>query len=104
MDEKLEKIYFLPGDIVVLKHENIYDKPNMLVTEIVTSRLNQCYNPPNMVYYGNISATNTNIATQSVVLRGIKCGWFDLNHVWREQIFSTKDLIKLENIGYEEDV
>lgn len=37
MENNITKIYFIPGDVVILKHD-LYNKPLMLVTEVVTSR------------------------------------------------------------------
>lgn len=66
-----EKVYFIPGNVVTLKHD-IPNKPKMLVTEVVTSK---------------IKSQNT--------FKGIKCIWFTLNEELQESVFSTKDLIKI---------
>jgi uncharacterized protein YodC (DUF2158 family) len=66
-----EKIFFIPGNLVTLKHE-IPNKPTMLVTEIVTSKI-KSDNP----------------------LRGIRCIWFTEAGKLQEYVFSTKDLMKL---------
>lgn len=69
---ELEKIYFAPGDIVILKHEEI-NSPIMMVQEKVSRSYKQ-----------GDSVVN--------IFKGIKCRWFDKNYVLQEAIFSSKDL------------
>ena len=38
MENNISKIYFIPGDLVILKHD-LDNKPIMLVTEVVTSKI-----------------------------------------------------------------
>lgn len=75
MNEKIyqenEKIFFIPGNVVTLKHD-IPNKPIMLVTEVVTSK----------------------IKTQNT-FRGIRCIWFTTTAELQESVFSTKDLVKI---------
>lgn len=68
----LDKIYFSPGDIVVLKHEELLS-PIMVVQEKVSRSYKQGENVVN-------------------IFKGIKCRWFDKNLVLQEAIFSSKDL------------
>lgn len=73
MENKLDidKVFFIPGNIVTLKH-NLPNKPIMLVTEVVTSK---------------IKSQNT--------FKGIRCIWFTSDTKLQESVFSTKDLIKI---------
>ena len=71
-----DKIYFQPGDIVELK-QNIPNKPRMIVYKIERSIIK---NDENKNY-----------------LRGCKVRWFTNTGQLQEAIFSTKDLIKIEN-------
>lgn len=74
-----EKIYFVPGDIVTIKHP-LPNKPNkMLVCEKVER---------------SIKLQDGKIETSFV---GIKCRWFNVNQELQEAIFSTKDLIHVNN-------
>lgn len=69
-----EKIFFNAGQIVRLKHDNLENVPNMMVTEKVSR---------SMIKNGE----------KETIFMGIKCRWFDKNGVLQEAIFSTKDLI-----------
>lgn len=77
MNNMLEKIFFNPGEIVILKHD-LPNKPFMYVVEKVTK-----------IY-------NKNQESPYVQFVGIRCRWFDSNHVLREAVFSSKDL---EHVG-----
>ena len=77
-----EKIYFIPGNVVTLKHD-IPNKPIMLVTEVVTSKI---MSNPN--YWGGQQETRQ-------YFKGIRCVWFTTNLEMQESIFSTKDLVKV---------
>ncbi|MGL4372519.1 MAG: hypothetical protein ACRCS6_01965 [Turicibacter sp.] len=93
-NKSIEKIYFVPGNLVIVKH-GLENKPIMLVTEIVTSRIVI----PTVTTWGGVgysSDATSPVVKQACSFRGIRCGWFDRNSVWQEQIFSTKDLIKVE--------
>ena len=70
-----EKIYFNPGDLVMVRQEALENKPVMYVLEKITRNI----------------TTKDGIADN--VFLGIKTRWFDKNQVLREAIFSTKDLI-----------
>lgn len=72
MLNEIEKIFFAPGDLVVLKHEELRS-PVMLVQEKITRQFKQ----------GDETCN---------VFKGFKCRWFDKNNVLQEAIFSTKDL------------
>lgn len=68
-----EKIYFIAGDIVEIKHD-IENKPKMFITDKIVK---------------SIKDKDGNIEN---VFLGLKCKWFDKNQVLHEAIFSTKDL------------
>ena len=70
-----EKIYFNPGDLVMVRHESLENRPVMYVLEKITRNI----------------TTKDGIADN--VFLGIKTRWFDKNGVLREAIFSTKDLM-----------
>ena len=76
MENNVTKIYFIPGDIVILKHD-LDNKPIMLVTEVVTSRF--LTSPLNMNGYSDLTEKN-----HKNYFKGIRCGWFDADQVWRE--------------------
>lgn len=71
-----DKTYFSPGDVVQLK-QNIPNKPTMIVYRIERSIIK---NDDDKNY-----------------LRGCRVRWFTTNGQLQEAIFSTKDLIKIEN-------
>lgn len=73
MTDELSKIFFAPGDLVVLKHEEL-KSPVMLVQEKITRQFKQGDEICN-------------------IFKGFKCRWFDKNNVLQEAIFSTKDLM-----------
>ena len=60
-----EKVFFMPGDLVTLK-QDIPNKPTMLV-----------------------------VKKEDQTLKGIRCRWFTKDGVLQEEVFNTKDLIKL---------
>jgi uncharacterized protein YodC (DUF2158 family) len=62
-----EKVYFIPGNIVTLKHA-LPNAPTMLVQEVVNNKN---------------------------AFKGIKCIWFTTGQNIQEAIFSTKDLVKI---------
>lgn len=74
--ESDDKIYFVPGNLVKVKH-NLPNSPVMMVTEIKRN------------YYikNNTQSSNNNL------LRGIKVRWFTDNGFLQEATFSTKDLV-----------
>jgi hypothetical protein len=73
-----DRIYFAPGDIVKLRHENISYRPAMYVVEKISR-----------------SIVNKNGDRENVFI-GIKTRWFSNDYKLQEAIFSTKDLIHYE--------
>lgn len=73
MNIEQEKIFFVAGDIVEVRH-NIDNKPRMFVTDKITK---------------SIKDKDGNIEN---IFLGLKCKWYDKNQVLHEAIFSTKDL------------
>lgn len=73
MNIEQEKIFFVAGDIVEVRH-NIENKPKMFVTDKITK---------------SIKDKDGNVEN---VFLGLKCKWYDKNQVLHEAIFSTKDL------------
>lgn len=73
MNKEKEKIYFNPGDIVIVKQHDMMDYA------------------PRMVVVGPISKRFKNEG-DDIELRGIQCRWFTKNLELQECIFSTKDL------------
>lgn len=71
------RVYFNPGDIVTIRHD-IENKPTMFVVEKCTR-----------------SMYNKETNEKENIFLGIKCRWFDKNHVMQEGLFSTKDLLKV---------
>ena len=67
-----EKVYFMPGDLVTLKQDVPY-KPIMLVVKKET-----------YIY-----------KKEDQSLKGIRCRWFTKDGALQEEVFNTKDLIKL---------
>lgn len=76
MNNEVEKVFFAPGDCVVLRHEDI-ESPIMYVVEKVSKTYKQGDEMIN-------------------IFKGIKCRWFDKNMVLQEAVFSSKDLKFLE--------
>ena len=68
-----DKIYFTPGQLVILKHD-LPNKPIMMVVRKETSIFKN---------------------TGDNILRGIRCRWFTTDGTLQEAIFNTKDLIKV---------
>lgn len=68
-----EKIYFVAGDLVEVRHE-IENKPKMFVTDKIIKSIKD--------KDGNVES----------IFLGLKCKWYDKNQVLHEAIFSTKDL------------
>lgn len=77
MENNISKIYFIPGDLVILKHD-LDNKPIMLVTEVVTSKI---LNPSCLNINGYTQINEKNYKNH---FKGIRCGWFDGNQIWRE--------------------
>ena len=69
------KIFFQPGNVVTLK-QDIPNKPKMIVQRVERSLIK---NTEGKEY-----------------LRGIKCRWYSTDMKLQEAVYSTKDLILLE--------
>ena len=70
-----DKVYVMPGDLVTIK-QNLPNKPVMIVVKKET------------YIYKNKEDQN---------LKGIRCRWFTTDGLLQEEVWNTKDLIKLEN-------
>ena len=73
---ELDKVYFMPGDIVQLK-QNIPNKPTMIVVKKKTLTIKPK------------DEDKTNF------LQGMLCMWFTANGELCKDVFNTKDLKKL---------
>ena len=71
-----EKIYLMPGDMVTLKQE-LPNKPVMMVVKKKTLTI------------------KPKEGEQSNYFQGILCRWFTSTGELQEEVFNTKDLIKL---------
>lgn len=71
-----EKIYFQPGDIVQMK-QNVPNKPKMVVVRIERSIMKD--------------------KEGKDYLRGVRCRWYSSDQKLQEAVFSTKDLILINN-------
>lgn len=69
--EQAKTRFFLPGDLVTIKH-NIPDKPVMIVVKKVVKRFKS-----------------------DNFFQGILCQWFSKDLKLQEHVFNTKDLMKL---------
>ena len=81
--EEQDKVYFNPGDIVIVKHEELENRPIMLVTDTKKS------------HFSNEEMVNTKIGMRKFnrpTLKGIVCRQFNANGSVEEAIFNTKDL------------
>jgi len=74
-----EKVYYLPGDLCTVKH-NIPNKPTMVVKKKITKMIRP---GPSEI--------------KKDFLQGIVCYWFTETSEYQENIFSTKDLKKINN-------
>lgn len=72
MLNEIEKVFFVPGDLVVIKYEEL-KSPIMLVQEKITRQFKQKEELCN-------------------VFKGMRCIWFDNNNTLQTAVFSTKDL------------
>lgn len=68
-----DKIFLKPGDVVTLKQCNLMFSPKMLVLRKETKLFKDGSN-----------------------LKGIRCRWFTDSGLLQEAVFSTKDLILIE--------
>lgn len=71
-------IYFNPGDVVQLK-QDIPNKPIMIVVKKETSLFKH----------------DRKVDDKRPILKGIRCRWFTTSGELQENVFNTKDLIKL---------
>ena len=81
MMENLEedKVYFNAGDVVQLK-QDIPNKPTMIVVKKETSLFKH---------------DSKRLEDKHPILKGIRCRWFTSTGELQENVFNTKDLIKL---------
>lgn len=81
MMENLEedKVYFNAGDVVQLK-QDIPNKPTMIVVKKETSLFKH---------------DSKRLEDKRPILKGIRCRWFTSTGELQENVFNTKDLIKL---------
>ena len=73
---ELNKIYFMPGDVVELK-QDIPNKPTMIVVKKKTLTI------------------KPSDGDKSEFFQGMLCMWFTSDGLYQEKVFSTKDLIKI---------
>lgn len=71
-------IYFNPGDIVQLK-QDIPNKPIMIVVKKETSLFKH----------------DRKADDKRPILKGIRCRWFTITGELQENVFNTKDLVKI---------
>ena len=69
------KVFFNPGDRVIVRH-SLDNRPEMYVVEKMVK-------------------TFKNKESIESVFTGIKCRWFNTNQELQEAVFSTKDLIHI---------
>lgn len=74
-----DKVYFNAGDVVQLKQE-IPNKPTMIVVKKETSLFKH---------------DSKRLEDKRPILKGIRCRWFTSTGELQENVFNTKDLIKL---------
>ena len=75
-DKKLaedDKLFYRPGDIVILRHEEISNRVPMYIVEKVTRQFKK-----------EDSIENAFV--------GFRCRWYDKSLALQEAVFSTKDL------------
>ena len=70
---KTEKIYFVPGDVVTIRHK-VANKPEMVVKAKESK----------VVKHDDASH-----------FLGIRCFWFTVNGELQEAVFNTKDLVHI---------
>lgn len=71
-------VYFNPGDLVQLK-QDLPNKPIMIVVKKETSLFKH----------------NRKDDDKKPILKGIRCRWFTSTGELQENVFNTKDLVKL---------
>lgn len=73
-----ERVYFTPGDVVIVRHEQLDNRPVMYVVEKISR-----------------SIVNKDGDRENVFM-GIRTRWFSEDGKLQEATFSTKDLIHYE--------
>lgn len=68
-----DKFFYKPGDIVILRHEELGNRVPMYIVEKVTRQFKK-----------------EDVVENSFI--GFRCRWYDKNLALQEAIFSTKDL------------
>lgn len=79
LQETLDKIYFRPGDVVMVRHD-IEHRPRMVVKSKSTFVL-------------DTKVVSTIPNKQAVHFHGMTCYWFSSQGEYMEKTFNTKDLI-----------
>ena len=79
--EEREKVFFIPGDVVTLRHD-VPNKPIMIVKDKETKMIK-----PSKDSEDKISKS---------FFKGIRCFWFSTAGVLQEEVFNTKDLVKVK--------
>lgn len=69
-----EMKYYVPGDVVVLKHKELNSPVMLIVDKVTRTFLNKDTNESNSTFVG------------------MKCKWFTKDGAIQESVFSTKDL------------
>jgi len=83
------KIYFNPGEPVMIKHDELYFRPVMIVLgkKSVTEDAASQFTPS--------EGSSLRQESKKVSLLGIECFWFDQNMCYHTHVFNTKDLVHI---------
>lgn len=73
-----DKVYFVPGDIVIVRHKELENRPAMYVVEKVSKTF-----------------INKESSERESIFTGLRCRWFSKDGELQEAVFSTKDLIHI---------
>lgn len=73
-----DKVYFVPGDIVTIRHEELENRPTMYIVEKVTKTI-----------------INKESTEKGNLFIGVRCRWFSKDGKLQEAVFSTKDLVHI---------
>lgn len=84
----MDKIFYYPGDVVTLKQEIPY-KPIMIVIKRKTSH----FKPVKPFKIEGVDEKNF---TDDPYFIGMECMWFTKDGLIQKEIFSTKDLVKVD--------
>lgn len=79
--EEREKVFFIPGDVVTLRHD-VPNKPIMIVKDKETKMIKP--------------AKDSEDKISKSFFKGIRCFWFSTAGVLQEEVFNTKDLVKVK--------